>query len=126
MRHEIDRRRMMLWSSALAGASALGLSPGAAAQQAKLVVNTYGGRWEKFWRSDLLPPFTKATGINPTVDVGLGKNFIANLRAADTESGVESTPQGALFDADAMEGEPQGRGSNRRPGIKESGVLTSR
>jgi len=84
---------MMLWSSALAGASALGLSPGAAAQQAKLVVNTYGGRWEKFWRSDLLPPFTKATGINPTVDVGLGKNFIANLRAA----GIEHPPYSVLM-----------------------------
>ena len=89
----IDRRQFALWSSALAGACAMGLSPSAAAQQAKLVVNTYGGRWEKFWRSDLLPPFTKATGIDPTVDVGLGKNFIANIRAA----GVNNPPYSILM-----------------------------
>lgn len=89
----IDRRQFALWSSALAGACAVGLSPSAAAQQARLIVNTYGGRWEKFWRSDLLPPFTKATGIDPTVDVGLGKNFIANIRAA----GVNNPPYSILM-----------------------------
>jgi putative spermidine/putrescine transport system substrate-binding protein len=93
MRNFIDRRQMMRWSAALAGASALGYSPFAAAQQAKLVVNTYGGRWEKFWRSDLLPPFTKLTGIDPTVDVGLGKNFVANLRAA----GINNPPYSVLM-----------------------------
>lgn len=89
----IDRRQLMLLSAALAGTSALGLSPAARAQAAKLVVNTYGGRWEKFWRAELLPPFSKASGIEPTVDVGLGKNFVANLRAA----GVEKPPYSVLM-----------------------------
>lgn len=89
----IDRRQLMLLGAALAGSSALGFSPAARAQAAKLVVNTYGGRWEKFWRAELLPPFTKASGIEPTLDVGLGKNFVANLRAA----GVDKPPYSVLM-----------------------------
>jgi putative spermidine/putrescine transport system substrate-binding protein len=70
---------------ALPGLSALAASP--------LVVNTYGGRWEKFWRSDLLPAFQKTSGVQPTLDVGLGKNFIANLRAA----GIDKPPYSVLM-----------------------------
>ena len=75
-----------------AGISTLGWPALSMAQQ-KLVVNTYGGRWEKFWRSDLLPMFSKANAIEPMLDVGLGKNFIANLRAA----GVEKPPYSVLM-----------------------------
>ncbi len=74
------------------GGAGLGLPRRAGAQQ-KLVINTYGGRWEKFWRSDLLPMFTKSASVTPTLDVGLGKNFIANLRAA----GVEKPPYSVLM-----------------------------
>ena len=74
------------------GGAVLGLPRLARAQQ-KLVINTYGGRWEKFWRSDLLPMFTKSASVTPTLDVGLGKNFIANLRAA----GVEKPPYSVLM-----------------------------
>ncbi|MCW5770928.1 MAG: ABC transporter substrate-binding protein, partial [Rhodospirillaceae bacterium] len=81
-----------LASLATAGLAAAGM-PRTAAAAGKLVVNTYGGRWEKFWRSSLVPGFTKATGIAPTIDVGLGKNFIANLRAA----GVEKPPYSVLM-----------------------------
>jgi len=93
MRHTIGRRRFILSGSGLAAGSALGWLPDAAAQQDKLVVNTYGGRWEKFWRSDLIPPFTKLTGVEPTIDVGLGKNFVANVRAA----GVSNPPYSVLM-----------------------------
>lgn len=82
MNRSFDRRQLILSGAALAGASSLGMPTPASAQQAKLVINTYGGRWEKFWRGALIPPFTKATGIDPTLDVGLGKNFVANIRAA--------------------------------------------
>ena len=74
------------------GAAGIGLPSLASAQQ-KLVINTYGGRWEKFWRSELLPMFAKSTSIEPTLDVGLGKNFIANLRAA----GIEKPPYSVLM-----------------------------
>lgn len=92
MQHSIARRRLVL-----SGMAALGLPtlswPGLVAAQQKLVVNTYGGRWEKFWRGELLPMFTKSTSIDPTLDVGLGKNFVANLRAA----GVDKPPYSVLM-----------------------------
>jgi putative spermidine/putrescine transport system substrate-binding protein len=82
----------LLAASLGVGSFGLGGTRSASAQQ-KLVVNTYGGRWEKFWRSDLMPMFSKSTSIEPTLDVGLGKNFIANLRAA----GVAKPPYSVLM-----------------------------
>jgi len=76
-----------------AGAALATAWPFASAQQQKLVVNTYGGRWEKFWRTELLPMFAKSAGSEPTLDVGLGKNFIANLRAA----GIAKPPYSVLM-----------------------------
>lgn len=93
MTRTVDRRTLMLTSMAAAGLVAAGWPRHAAAQASKLVVNTYGGRWEKFWRSDLVPGLTKATGVVPTIDVGLGKNFIANIRAA----GIEKPPYSVLM-----------------------------
>lgn len=89
----LDRRKLMLGSLATAALVSAGLPRKAAAQTAKLVINTYGGRWEKYWRGDLIPGFTKVSGVSPTLDVGLGKNFIANLRAA----GVEKPPYSVLM-----------------------------
>src|SRR5512145_1131643 len=89
----IDRRRLMQSAAGFAGLAALGLPRLARAQASKLVINTYGGRWEKFWRSDLVPAFTRASKVEPTLDIGLGKNFIANLRAA----GVNNPPYSVLM-----------------------------
>jgi putative spermidine/putrescine transport system substrate-binding protein len=88
----LPNRREALFRS-LAAATALGLPGLSAFAASPLVVNTYGGRWEKFWRSDLLPMLDKADGVQPTLDVGLGKNFIANLRAA----GIEKPPYSVLM-----------------------------
>ncbi len=93
MNYPISRRTLVLSSLATASLVAAGWPRHAAAQAAKLVVNTYGGRWEKYWRSDLIPGFTKTSGVTPTIDVGLGKNFVANLRAA----GVEKPPYSVLM-----------------------------
>lgn len=86
-----NRRALLLRSLGAAAGLALPTLPSFAASP--LVVNTYGGRWEKFWRSDLLPMFDKTSGVQPTLDVGLGKNFIANLRAA----GIEKPPYSVLM-----------------------------
>jgi len=91
MHTRLHRRALLLRSLGAAAGLALPALPSLAASP--LVVNTYGGRWEKFWRSDLLPMFDKTSGVQPTLDVGLGKNFIANLRAA----GIEKPPYSVLM-----------------------------
>jgi putative spermidine/putrescine transport system substrate-binding protein len=52
------------------------------AASGELVVTTYGGRWERFWRENVLPPFTKASGVKTLLDVGLASTWTANLRAS--------------------------------------------
>jgi putative spermidine/putrescine transport system substrate-binding protein len=91
MKH-FSRRDCLQAMAAAAGMSALGI-PGISAAAQNLVVNTYGGRWEKFWRSDLMPMFQKSARVETTLDVGLGKNFVANLRAA----GIEKPPYSILM-----------------------------
>ena len=73
--------RRGLLAGAAGAAAALHLQ-GALAQQQELLINTYGGAWEKFWRDPLVPSFEKASGIKTTIDIGLGRTWIANLRAA--------------------------------------------
>ncbi len=77
--HDINRRQMLGGTLGLAAAVSMGLVPAHAAS--KLVVPSYGGRWGKFWSQTIIPGFTSATGIEPTHDIGLGKNFVANIRA---------------------------------------------
>ncbi|HSV83492.1 MAG TPA: ABC transporter substrate-binding protein [Ramlibacter sp.] len=89
--HFLPARRATLQK--LAAGAALASAWPAFAADSKLVVNTYGGRWEKFWRSELLPMYAKAGGTEPTLDVGLGKNFVANLRAA----GIDKPPYSVLM-----------------------------
>lgn len=91
MHTRLHRRDLLLRSLGAAAGLSLPALPSLAASP--LVVNTYGGRWEKFWRSDLLPMFDKTSGVQPTLDVGLGKNFIANLRAA----GIDKPPYSVLM-----------------------------
>ncbi|MDB5819435.1 MAG: transporter substrate-binding protein [Rhizobacter sp.] len=86
------RRDALFASLAMAGLASIGLPLSASAAE-RLVVNTYGGRWEKFWRGVLLPIMNKTSGIDATLDVGLGKNFIANLRAA----GIDKPPYSVLM-----------------------------
>ena len=51
----------------------------------KLIITSYGGRYEKFWREVLLPPFQQKSGVEPVVDVALGVNWATNLRASGPE-----------------------------------------
>ncbi|TYR33219.1 ABC transporter substrate-binding protein [Mesorhizobium microcysteis] len=58
------------------------------AQQKTLIVPTLGGVWEQFWRDKIAPEFASESGANVTLDVGNGRVFGANLRAA----GVQNPP----------------------------------
>ena len=76
----LSRRRAI--TGALAAGAGLSLTPWQAwAAETKLIIPTYGGRWGKFWRQQLLPGLAKSTGLKPKLDIGLGKNFVANIRA---------------------------------------------
>ncbi|MGD9864714.1 MAG: extracellular solute-binding protein, partial [Pseudodonghicola sp.] len=86
------RRTMLKALVALGGASVLGV-PAVYAQAEKLVITTYGGSWEKFWRDILIPAFSKETGIDPQLDIGLGRVYTTNLRAA----GKDKPPYGCLM-----------------------------
>lgn len=89
---EMNRRYMLKALVALGGASVINV-PAVYAQAETLVITTYGGSWEKFWRDILIPAFTKETGIDPTLDIGLGRTYTTNLRAA----GVDNPPYGCLM-----------------------------
>lgn len=84
----IDRRTF------LAAGTAAALAPrGASAQGKTLVVPTLGGVWEQFWRKEIVPRFEKASGAKVTLDVGNGRVFGANLRAA----GVTKPPYSVIM-----------------------------
>ncbi|SED85593.1 putative spermidine/putrescine transport system substrate-binding protein [Rhizobiales bacterium GAS191] len=81
---KVNRRQAMMGMAALAG-SGLGYRP-ASAQAKTLIVPTLGGVWEQFWRKTIAPAFTAVTGSAVTLDVGNGRVFGANLRAAGAAS----------------------------------------
>ena len=89
---EFERRSILKALVALGGASILNI-PAVHAQAQQLVVTTYGGSWEKFWRDTLLPAFKAETGVEPQLDIGLGRVYTANLRAA----GVGNSPYSCLM-----------------------------
>ncbi|WJR65314.1 ABC transporter substrate-binding protein [Neorhizobium sp. CSC1952] len=77
---DLTRRQTLAGMGALAAAGLMGLP--ARAQQKTLVVPTLGGVWEQYWRSTVAPEFTRQSGAAVTLDVGNGRVFGANLRAA--------------------------------------------
>jgi putative spermidine/putrescine transport system substrate-binding protein len=87
---EWNRRQFVVGLGLVAGA-ALVAKP-SLAEGKTLIVPTLGGVWEQFWRSTIAPAFTKASGAAVTLDVGNGRTFGANLRAA----GVDKPPYSVL------------------------------
>jgi putative spermidine/putrescine transport system substrate-binding protein len=54
---------------------------------APLVVNTYGGRWQTFWREQLIPKLQASLNNQPvTLEVGLGGAWLAAFRAAGRQA----------------------------------------
>jgi putative spermidine/putrescine transport system substrate-binding protein len=87
----LSRRQALAGLGAIGGASLLGMP--ARGQTKTLIVPTLGGVWEQFWRSTIAPDFTKASGANVTLDVGNGRTFGANMRAA----GVTKPPYSVVM-----------------------------
>ena len=77
---QLTRRHLL---AGLASTAALAdFNRAAQAQVAPYVVNTYGGRWEKFWRAQLLPKFEPMLGRPVKLDIGLGNGWVSTFRAA--------------------------------------------
>src|SRR5262249_56299548 len=79
-----------------AALAATGVATGlrcAVAQNNRLFIPTYGGRYERFWRDVLVPPFEKKSGVQTVLDIGLGANFATKLRAG----GVDNPPYSFLM-----------------------------
>jgi putative spermidine/putrescine transport system substrate-binding protein len=89
---EANRRGALLALAGLIGGGILNF-PALAAAAEQLVITTYGGSWEKFWRASLLPGFTKKTGIEPTLDIALGRVITTNMRTA----GVGRSPYSVVM-----------------------------
>ena len=89
---EASRRGLLLMLAGVAGAGILNI-PTLARAAEELVVTTYGGSWEQFWRASLLPDFTKKTGVTPKLDIALGRIITTNMRAA----GVGHSPYGVVM-----------------------------
>jgi putative spermidine/putrescine transport system substrate-binding protein len=83
MSMRIGRRGLV--AGAAGGMVVSSLPVAMAQQQQELIVNGYGGSWEKFWRETLLPGFEAASGIKTKYDSGLARTWTANLRAAGPE-----------------------------------------
>ena len=79
MQFDLGRRGVL---AGAASGFAISSLPVAMAQQQDLIVNGYGGSWEKFWRESLLPGFEAASGIKTKYDSGLARTWTANLRAS--------------------------------------------
>ena len=63
------------------------------AQDNRLVVPTYGGRYEALLARSADPLFEKKSGVQTVLDIGLGANFATKLRA----SGVDHPPYSYLM-----------------------------
>jgi putative spermidine/putrescine transport system substrate-binding protein len=88
----IRRRTLLRGAAAAAVAGGLGL-PSIARAADPLVINSYGGPFEKFMREEIIPVFERETGIKTKLDIGLAKDWLATLRAA----GVDNPPYDVLL-----------------------------
>ena len=74
----MTRRELAAGMAATAATLSL---PRIARAQSSLIVPTYGGLWAQYWEQTLMPGFAAATGVTPQLDVGLGRDFVARVRA---------------------------------------------
>ena len=96
MKQRMERRTFLKGAAATTAVATIA-SPSVIRAADPLVINSYGGSFEKFMREHIVAPFEAETGIETTVDVNLGKGWLANLRAA----GPENPPYDVLMTNEA-------------------------
>ncbi len=88
----INRRQTLALLGGTAAAAALGGRAMAQGTQ-PFVVNTYGGRWEDFWRKQVNPGLEGIIKRPIRMDIGLGNAWVTSFRAA----GKDKPPFTALM-----------------------------
>lgn len=92
MEKGMKRRDFLVYAGGALGSLMIGI-PRYAFSQPTLVVNTYGGAYEKFMRSVIVPGFEKEANCKINLAVGLAKEWLANMRAA----GVDNPPYDVMM-----------------------------
>ena len=100
-----NRRKILKGVAGTTALSTLGF-PAIVPAAAPLVVNSYGGAFEKFIRSEIIPPFEASTGIKTKLDINLGKGWLTTLRAA----GPENPPYDVLMTNETWASVERGEG----------------
>lgn len=88
MRTALSRRRFLASTAALGAATAIAKPYLANAQAQQITVTSYGGPYEKLFRSRLIPLFKKETGATVQLSLGTARDSIPLMRAA----GVDNPP----------------------------------
>jgi putative spermidine/putrescine transport system substrate-binding protein len=96
--------RRSLVSTAVATPALILTRQAAAAED--LVIPTYGGRWEKFWREILLPGLADSTGVSGRLTTGLSSTFSTTLRAA----GKNASPMSVFMAAEGFSSQLRAEG----------------
>ncbi len=100
-----SRRKILKGVAGTTALSTLGF-PAIVPAATPLVVNSYGGAFEKFIRSEIIPDFESSTGIKTLVDINLGKGWLTTLRAA----GPENPPYDVLMTNETWASVERGEG----------------
>ena len=100
-----NRRKILKGMAGTTALSTLGF-PAIVSASAPLVVNSYGGAFEKFMRSEIIPDFESSTGIKTLLDINLGKGWLTTLRAA----GPDNPPYDVLMTNETWASVERGEG----------------
>ena len=68
-------------------------APAVAAERPKLVVMCFGGAYQNFFETELIPEFSKANDVDIVLAIGLAKDWMAEMRA----SGKDKAPYDVLM-----------------------------
>jgi len=93
MENRMRRRDFLVYTGGVLGSLVMGIPRHTFGSQPTIVVNSYGGAYEKFMRSVIVPGFEKEANCKINLAVGLAKEWLANMRAA----GVDNPPYDVMM-----------------------------
>ena len=82
------KRLMVLFLTTVMAAFILGISSPAIADPTELIVTSYGGAYQEFFETQIIPEFNKRHNAKITLAIGLARDWLAEMRAG----GVDNPP----------------------------------